>query len=180
VNLKRFLPIAALLLWLPVAAHAADGINAGYEKKIREFMQLIGAQNIMHQVASSFTKQLAYSLKEQQPDIDPKAFEIIKEQTDAVLDERSQQIADKMVPIYSKHFTEEDMDDLLAFYHSRVGRKTIREMPSLMAESMEMAVEESRTAVPEIQKRVMEKLKADGLIKKDASTPAAPPQKTQP
>jgi hypothetical protein len=172
---KRSSYVAALLLlaWA-VAAHAGDGINAGYEKKIREFMQIIGAQNITRQVASTFTKQLAYSLKQQHPDIDPKAFAVIEEETDAVLGDRSQQIIEKMIPIYSKHFTEEDIDDLLTFYHSRVGRKTIREMPALMAESMEMAVEESKTSVPEIQKRTMAKLEADGLIKKDASAPPRP------
>jgi len=172
---KRSLCVAALVVsvWA-VVAQAANGINAGYEKKIREFMQIIGAQNITRQVAGTFTKQLAYSLKQQHPDIDPKAFTIIEEETDAVLGDRSEQLMDKMVPIYSKHFTEEDIDDLLAFYNSRVGRKTTREMPALMAESMQMAVDESKTSVPEIQKRVMVKLKADGLIKKDASTPPNP------
>jgi hypothetical protein len=42
-----------------------------------------------------------------------------------------------MVPAYQKHFTKADMDNLVAFYSSPTGEKLLREMPSIMAESMQ-------------------------------------------
>jgi uncharacterized protein len=41
--------------------------------------------------------------------------------------------------VYDKHFTEVELKDLVAFYGSATGKKVIREMPALMAESMAKA-----------------------------------------
>jgi hypothetical protein len=43
-----------------------------------------------------------------------------------------------MVPVYQKHFTAEDIDGLLKFYRSPLGQKVITEMPSTMAEGMQI------------------------------------------
>ena len=40
------------------------------------------------------------------------------------------------VPIYAKHFTEDELRDMIAFYHTSTGQKTIKEMPRLMADAM--------------------------------------------
>ena len=42
-----------------------------------------------------------------------------------------------MVPVYQKHFTKRDVDDLIAFYSSPVGQKMLKEMPGIMAEAMQ-------------------------------------------
>ena len=40
-------------------------------------------------------------------------------------------------PIYDKHFTEEELRDLVVFYKSPTGQKAIRVMPDLLKESMQ-------------------------------------------
>jgi len=42
-----------------------------------------------------------------------------------------------MIPAYQKHFTKGDIDSLLAFYSSPTGQKLLRELPAIMAESMQ-------------------------------------------
>jgi len=42
-----------------------------------------------------------------------------------------------MAPVYQKHFTKGDIDNLVAFYSSPTGEKLLRDMPSIMAESMQ-------------------------------------------
>lgn len=42
-----------------------------------------------------------------------------------------------MVPVYQKHFTEGDVDALIAFYSSPTGAKMLREMPEIMGEAMQ-------------------------------------------
>jgi hypothetical protein len=42
-----------------------------------------------------------------------------------------------MVPAYQKHFTKGDIDNLIAFYSSPTGAKLLRDLPSIMAESMQ-------------------------------------------
>lgn len=44
-------------------------------------------------------------------------------------------------PIYDKHFTEQELKDLLAFYTSPTGQKAIQVMPDLLKEGMERSAE---------------------------------------
>jgi hypothetical protein len=122
-------------------------------------------KNISRQATMSVAKQLAFGLKQAQPDIDPKAFDVVLSISDEVLSARSDELLGKMVPLYAKRFSEAELDELLAFYRSPIGRKTTETMPALMQESMELAVAEAQSSVPKIQERVTAKLRADGLIK---------------
>jgi len=47
------------------------------------------------------------------------------------------EITQAMVPAYQKHFTKGDIDNLVAFYSSPTGEKLLRELPSIMTESMQ-------------------------------------------
>lgn len=165
--MKRFQSVLVVVLAsvCAMAAYAADDVGAGQRKKIVELMNVMGVKNITRQVSMSFAKQLAYGLKQAQPDIDPKAFDIVLSVSDEVLATRSDELLEKMVPLYAKHFTEAELDELLAFYRSPIGRKTTETMPGLMQESMELAVIESQSSIPKIKERVTEQLRADGLLK---------------
>jgi hypothetical protein len=44
-------------------------------------------------------------------------------------------------PIYDKYFTEEELRDLVAFYKTPTGQKSIQVMPGIVRESMEKANE---------------------------------------
>jgi len=165
MRIPRPVLVVVLSTLCVVAAHAADDVSASERKKILELMEIIGAKNIGRQVAVSFSQQLSYGLKQAQPDIDPEAFKIVASITDEELSKHSGELRDKMVPLYAKHFTEADLDALLAFYRSAIGRKTVETMPALMQESMELAIDESKASVPKIQERVTAKLRADGILK---------------
>lgn len=47
-----------------------------------------------------------------------------------------QLVEDISYAVYDKHFTEAELKDLVAFYQSDTGKKVIREMPALFAESI--------------------------------------------
>ncbi len=50
----------------------------------------------------------------------------------------SQQLLTRMVPIYQKHFSADEVSGLLNFYRSPLGQKVITEMPLTMAEGMKV------------------------------------------
>lgn len=54
-----------------------------------------------------------------------------------------------LIPIYQRHFTKSEVDDLISFYSTPVGRKFLREQPLLTQESL-------GTVMPLMQKRVQE------------------------
>lgn len=45
-------------------------------------------------------------------------------------------LIDLMIPIYNRHYTQQDIDGLVAFYQSPLGQKVTAELPQISQESM--------------------------------------------
>jgi len=63
---------------------------------------------------------------------------------------------DAMVHIYAKYFTEAELEDLIAFYSTPTGQKTIEVMPHLMREGMEAGARELGPKFEAVMKEVTE------------------------
>jgi hypothetical protein len=60
---------------------------------------------------------------------------------------------EEMVPLYARYYTLEDMRAMAAFYRSPTGAKTLKLMPQLMNESMQLG---QRVVQPRMQKALQE------------------------
>ncbi|MBH0027575.1 DUF2059 domain-containing protein [Pseudoalteromonas sp. SWN29] len=56
-----------------------------------------------------------------------------------------------MVNVYDKHFNEQEIADMLAFYKTDTGQKILAKMPVVMQESMQMSQSLMQDAMPKIQ-----------------------------
>lgn len=68
-----------------------------------------------------------------------------------------------MVNVYDKHFKEQEIADMLAFYKTETGQKILKKMPVVMQESMQMSQSLIQDAMPRIQDiagKLSEELKA--------------------
>ncbi|MCQ8890052.1 DUF2059 domain-containing protein [Pseudoalteromonas carrageenovora] len=68
-----------------------------------------------------------------------------------------------MVNVYDKHFKEQEIADMLAFYKTETGQKILKKMPIVMQESMQMSQSLIQDAMPKIQDiagKLSEELKA--------------------
>lgn len=65
-------------------------------------------------------------------------------------------LRDAQVRIYAKYFTEAELADLVAFYASPVGKKTIEVMPRLMADGMREGAEKVGPKIQEVMAEVVE------------------------
>ena len=65
--------------------------------------------------------------------------------------------------IYARYFTLEELNGLIAFNRSDIGRKANRVMPVLMRESMSAAQEWSEEIGPVISSRVQKRLAQEGI-----------------
>ncbi|HEU5403112.1 MAG TPA: DUF2059 domain-containing protein, partial [Terriglobales bacterium] len=54
---------------------------------------------------------------------------------DMMAELKAEDLVESMIPVYSKHFTGEDIRQLIAFYQSPFGQKVLREMPQIIVES---------------------------------------------
>jgi uncharacterized protein len=63
-------------------------------------------------------------------------------------------------PLYDKYFTESELKDLIAFYKSSTGQKTLMVMPSLFADSMQKSGEILTPVFTEMIQEILEEEKA--------------------
>jgi hypothetical protein len=105
-----------------------------------------------------------------------------------LIDERldfTRLIEDISYELYDKYFAEEELKDLVEFYKSPTGKKSIAVVPKLFAESMELA---SRAIQPMLQEVITifmkeESERLDGELKaliKESSEPKPVPAKRRP
>ena len=76
-----------------------------------------------------------------------------------------------IVPIYDKYYTREEIHELMAFYQSPVGQKTVKVLPRLSAEAISAGQEWGRT----VADRAMQKLKQQGYDKTSSLLPTDAP-----
>lgn len=75
------------------------------------------------------------SMQEVAPDADEKIFAVIAEETDKVIAselEQNDSLHKLLVPIYTSHFSEKEIDELVRFFNSEVGKKVLVSMPDLL------------------------------------------------
>lgn len=141
-----------LLFCIGISASAAHGVSPGTtpakEAKIRELMKLTGAAELGVQVMN----QLITSLR---PAITgaPEQF-----WQDFAKEVKPSDLVDRVIPVYSRHFSEQDLDGLLAFYRTPLGQKVVHEMPATMTECVALGQEWGR----QVAAQLIAKAKAKG------------------
>ncbi|MCY1660284.1 DUF2059 domain-containing protein [Chryseobacterium sp. SL1] len=119
--------IVAFVLLIGVTGFA----QTSKEAKIKELIEVTGVSKMAVQGAQQFVN----TYKENYKDI-PDEF------WNGFLKEVSTEEFSKLyIPIYSKYYTESDLDELIKFYKTPIGQKTISNMPLIMNESMEVGRE---------------------------------------
>lgn len=109
-------------------------IDAVKEKEIHSLLELIGARDAIQDAASSATEQYRQKMLETAANNDR-----AQALTNAYLVEFQRKfdadaVANQLVGIYDKHFTEDEIKDLLEFYGSPLGQKVAAEMPKITRE----------------------------------------------
>jgi hypothetical protein len=92
-----------------------------------------------------------------------------------------------LLDIYRKTFTQKEVDGMLVFYRSDVGKAVVAKLPQAMMSSMQMAQGRMSTLLPQIQqlgKDTAEKLKAaesaDAKMNATPTTPSSSPNSPPP
>jgi hypothetical protein len=72
----------------------------------------------------------------------------------------SKVMQDVALQVYDKNFTESEMQDIITFYKTPTGKKTLQALPAVMSESMEMTTALITPPLGEIMKQVLEEERA--------------------
>jgi hypothetical protein len=156
-------------LWLatPSPAHAQD-IDPAFRADIVKMMELTGTSRIGHQMATMISQQMLQMMKTQHPEVPARNFDVVREVAEKEFEnafEGPDGLQPRMIPLYAKYFTPEDVRGLIAFYQSPLGQKSLSVMPALMQDAMTLGQQWAAEATPRVQEAMKKRLEADGVVK---------------
>ena len=132
-----------------VTAQAAGNSEAPDKAEVIKFLDLMHARAQMEQTLSGLVKQMKLGaedgFKQKVPDATPEQLAKVDKMFDTMFSSLPMdEMIDAIVPIYQKHVTKADLAAVTAFYSSPAGQKILKELPAIMAESMQAGGEIGR------------------------------------
>lgn len=145
--MRRMLCIVATVLvlsWVAIA-QVSDPDAPASKEDVDRYFQVVHSHDMLQKLAASMS-QGVQSMAHQQylahkdelpPDYESKMNSTITEMFQGMPWDEMMQV---MVPVYQKHLTKGDVDNLIVFYSSPTGAKLLREMPEILSEAMQSAM----------------------------------------
>jgi len=143
-NMKK---IFALLICLAFISNAFSQTTPK-EKKIKEMLELVGSGKLGVQVA----QQMLNNFQERFTSVPAEFWEKMKASINA------DDLINLTIPVYAKYYTEEDLDQIVAFYKTPAGRKVISVTPQIVQESMMLGREWGQ----KLGEKILSEMKASG------------------
>lgn len=129
---------------------AQEEISDDYKNAVKKMLQLAGSESTF-KVALEQMIQLFKQQKSQVPESvwDELSIEFSKVSIDDLMN--------MLVPVYHKHFTIDDIKQLIAFYESPIGKKYAEKTPLISKESMQAGADWGRLLGQKVVERLKEK-----------------------
>lgn len=121
-----------------------------YKSAVKKMMVASGAENTYKVVIS----QMVTAFKAQKSDIPEEFWTAMSTE---LLKTSMTDLADMLTPVYEKHLTLADINELIAFYQSPIGKKFAEKTPLIMQESMQIGQEWGRKLGQQIIDKLKEK-----------------------
>ena len=132
---------------LPPNVQETEKIN-----NIKQLLKITGASSLSQQIVT----QLLMSMKSQYPQVPQKFWDTF------LAEFKPDDLLNELIPVYSKYYSNEDINQLIAFYQTPLGKKTIAVLPQLTQESVLIG---QRYGL-EAGKRALQKLEAQGYLRR--------------
>ena len=160
----KLAPIISLILLLSFSSLAFAGqISPEKKADIQRLLEITGSLELAKNAADLASQQMIDTIKKENPNVDPRVFTIISEETHKVISENMNAFIDRMVPIYDKYYTAEDIRGVVEFYGTPLGKKMLSVMPVAMQESIVAGQKWGGGLVPVLVERIAARLKVEGF-----------------
>ena len=138
-------------------AETPRNVDPAKEANIRQLMEVTGVKTMGEQLMKSGMEQFRANITESQPD-NPRAKQFADD-----FQARFQKhfdphtLSERVVPIYDKYLSNEDVKGLLDYYNSPLGQRMLKALPEVARESQAAGFELGQKAAQE----TLEELKAE-------------------
>lgn len=111
------------------------------EQKAVELMEVMGGDKMFDKVLVATMAQAFETQKRKLDKEDYVKFERYAEAARSATSDLAPDFTKRIAMVYAKHFTADEMDELIAFYSSPIGKKMTKKLPELSADSIEIGME---------------------------------------
>ena len=134
--MNKLLLLALIAIFSSMSVTHAE-ISKEKRKEIEKMLQLTGMEKMFVQIKAQMVSGLKAQTKQlpesEQP---PESFwEKLQEKMD------TRELLEKIIPLYDKYYTIEDLKAVNSFYESSAGQKLLSTLPQIMQESMKIGQE---------------------------------------
>ena len=123
--------LIVLSICVSLSCFGQTKIPAEKEAEIRRTLQLTGVQQTMEQLKT----QMISAMRAQMKDVPSEFWTRLETKMD------TSELLEKLLPLYDKYYTIEDLRAVNAFYASPVGRRLVATVPKITKESMAIGME---------------------------------------
>ena len=167
--MTRGTAVAALVIMVcyPLTARVAPPEQtAPTAAEVRELLQANGTGDLGAQVGPVAAQQLSIALHRTNPGLPASADHVVMDVVVSYLRQRAEQdhVAERLIPIYAKYLTKDDVRRLTEFYRSPAGRKLVNVTPAISLESAKVGQEWMESILPGLQTELLNRLKSENLI----------------
>lgn len=104
-------------------------------------MEVMGGDNMFDDVLVATMTQAFETQKRKLDKKDHAKFDKYAEVARSVTSDLAPDFTNRIAMVYAKHFTTDEMDELIAFYSSPIGKKMTKKISELSADSIEIGME---------------------------------------
>lgn len=160
--LSQLTLVAMCCLSLTVPAKAQT-LEAAKRSDIEQLLTVTRATEAAKSNMLQVSGQILQQQRRQNPSITDAHAKAVQGAVEAVVDENLGVLSELFVQLYHRHFTADELRQLLSFYQSPIGARLLEITPALNYEALDAGMQFGRILSPKIQQRTQEALKAQGL-----------------
>jgi uncharacterized protein len=156
---------------------AADAPTRDQVMKLLGLLQIRKSMSLMMDGMKQAMKQGAEeTFRERVPNPTPKQLEALNGMVDDLMaDMPLDEMIEAMVPIYRRHLSKSDVDEVIRFYSSAVGQKLLREQPQMIQEGMQAGGEIQQKRMDQMMAKIRER--TEKMAEEEEKDKAATPKK---
>lgn len=157
------------------AAAPAEKVDPAKDTAIRHLMEITETSKMGDRISNMITMRvrsvMSQSLPQDQLD---KFMEAFSDKFSAGAPPSA--VTDAIIPIYSRHFSTEDIQNLIQFYESPLGQRVVKNLPLVAQESQEMGLELDQKAAMTVLRGMSDEYpQLKQILPPDNSKPEATP-----
>ncbi len=118
--------LAILFVSIPIQSASTDDAPQTPEALARELIRISGAVESTDDMMAAYEGQFRMAF----PDVPAELW------SELFASMNANELVELVIPIYTKHYTREDLVGLIEFYQSPLGQRLIKANPAIMQESM--------------------------------------------